>query len=324
MRLPPTFGLLVVAAIGCKETESSKPFATPSANASSAGNSGSAASCGIKSKELETWLRAAYDEGMAPPAPYKSMGMRLVERNDGDAWAWFGSALLLDTSTMKLDFERLGPPKEKNYKKLSEQLKQQAQVALSAGISMGLDVYIHPDTSWETVVSVLTPVAQTGIRTVGIVFEAPSKLEAPKSDLIEKMHNVDEARRKSDSIEENVSGDPAEKALSNCRPAVSLLHDIRKRELTTKEKTAMFAKRAPGAWQSCRCRTRPDVLKAIQWHWLGRGYGPPTRSIKLQLANAGEKDAKKISGPKTEPWSKMAEKVVEALKEKRRLSFVVE
>ena len=127
-----------------------------------------------------------------------------------------------------------------------------------------------------------------------------------------------------DPFEEAALAGPADKALAKCRPAVSLLQDIGKRELTAKEKNASWAKRAPGAWQSCRCRVDDDTFKAMQWHWLGRTYGPPTRTVKVLLSPADDKEAQKVAAPKAEPWSKVAEKVVQASKSGKRISLATE
>ena len=87
-------------------------------------------------------------------------------------WAWHGASLLFDDKAVQLDFERLGAPgEEASNKKLTEQLEARAKMALAAGMSMGLDVYIHQDTPWETVVALLNLAVGSGFRAVGLVFE---------------------------------------------------------------------------------------------------------------------------------------------------------
>lgn len=321
MRFRTSLFLVALAAVGCKQESATKPSSSASATASAP----SVASCGDKSKELGAWMTAANAEGMGPPAPFEQMRMKLVARGDGDPWAWHGASLLFDQKAVQLDFDRLGVPgEEASKKKLAEQLEARAKTALAAGISMGLDVYIHRDTPWETVVVLLDQAAASGFRTVGLVFEGPSKVKAPSSPLLAELVKADARRRDADPFEEAAPAGPADKAFAKCRPAISLLQDIGKRELTPKEKTATFAKRAPGAWQSCRCRIDDDALMALQWHWLGRTYGPPTRSVKVLLSPADDQDAAKVAAPKSKPWSEVADKVVQAAKSGKRVSLAIE
>ena len=322
MRLCSSFCFLALATVGCKDPAPSKPKEAPSATASAP----TSASCAKQAEDLGAWLKAVNDEGMGPPPPYQQMGMKLVPRNDGDPWAWFGAAMLVDKGAVQLDFDKLGAPSDSaTLEKLVEQLKQRAGVALAAGISMGLDVYIHKDTPWEMVVAVFDPAVASGFRTVGVVFEGPSKIEAPSSSLLAALDAADQKRREDgDPLDDIAPAGPADKAFAKCRPAISVLREAGKRELTPKEKNEFFVKRAPGAWLSCQCRADQDAIRAVQWHWLGRTYGPPTRSVKLLLTSADDKEATKVSGAKTEPWSKMADKVVEASKSGKRVALTVE
>lgn len=323
MRLCSCLCLIVLATAGCKDDTANRSE-SPAA-ASAAASASGVASCGARAKALAAWMKAATGEGMGPPAPFDQTSIKLVSRDDGDPWAWHGAALLFDNEAVQLDFEKLGAPSDATAKeKLAQQLKQRAEVALAAGISMGLDVYVHRDTPWETVVAVLEPAVASGFRTVGLVFEGPAEAQAPSSPLLAALVKADQVRREADPLEDFASPEPAHKALARCRPAISILREIGKRELTPKEKASFFAKRAPGAWQSCRCRSDDDAFKALQWHWLGRTYGPPTRSIKLLLATADDGEAEKVSAKGSEPWSKVAPTVVEASKSGKRLAFMVQ
>ncbi len=314
--------LLALAAAGCKEDAPAKPSGAASASASAT----TVASCAEQSKVLGAWMKAANSEGMGPPAPFRKRKIDLVARSDGDPWAWFGAALLVDADAVQLDFDALGPPgKDETKGKLEAQLKQRAKTALAAGISMGIDVYLDDDTSWEAVVSALSPVIATGFRTAGFVFQGPSKVEPPKSPLLAKLMEADEARRKAaDPLGAPEPASPAIEALSSCRAVVSIVKSIGKRELTPKEKNGFWSKRAPGAWQSCRCRGSQETLEALQWHWLGRSYGPPTRSFKVLLSDADDAEATSVKAPKSAPWKEVADKVVQAAKSGKRVALVIE
>lgn len=310
-------GSMAIAATGCDEKKPAPPSIAPSATASSP-----VASCADRSKRLGEWLEAAKNEGMGPPPPYEQMQMKLVESSDGDPWAWFGAALLVNKDALQLDFEKIGPPSEDSSReKLSASLKQRAQSALAAGISMGLDLYIHPDTPWSSVTALFDAVAASGFRTVGIVFAAPTKLQSPKSDLLAALRDADQKGSEQDLPIDEPVPDPADKALSACRPAISLLREIGKREMTAKDKVELFAQRAPGAWQSCLCRVDEDVIKTLHWHWLARSYGPPTRSFKLLVAAGGDKEATTIAAGTQDPWSKVSGEIVRASKDGKRVAF---
>jgi hypothetical protein len=279
---------------------------------SSTGSAPSVASCAKRAEDLGSWLATLKDEGAGPPVSLRDANVDLVARSDGDAWAWHGAALLLSGSAIHLDREKLGAPSDaRTLDDLAAQLKSRAQVALSAGVSLGLDVYVDAKTPWGTVVAALDAAVKAGFRTVGFVFAAPAKLDAPTSTLIAELAKADEAGGDDDPLEPVTTG-PADKALASCRPAISVLQEIGKRDLGVREKVEFFAKRAPGAWQACGCRADEQALRSVPWHWSGRANGAPTRSFTLVLGTKSDKETSLVSAAKSDLWSKVAEKIVGA------------
>lgn len=312
--------LPVVFALGCKDP--APP--SPSVSASSTGSAPSVASCAKRAEDLGSWLATLKDEGAGPPVSLRDANVDLVVRSDGDAWAWNGAALLLSSSAIHLDHETLGAPSDAGtLDKLATQLKSRAQVALSAGVSLGLDLYVDAKTPWGTVVAALEASVKAGFRTVGFVFAAPGKLEGPSSTLLGELANADEVGGNDDPLAPATTG-PGDKALATCRPAISVLQEIVKRDLGAREKVEFFAKRAPGAWQACGCRADEQALRSLPWHWSGRANGPPTRSFKVVLGTKSDKETSLVSAAKSDLWSKVAEKVVGAAASDKRVVLAAE
>lgn len=301
--------LSIVLALGCKDPAPPSPAANPS----STGSAPSVASCAKRAEDLGSWLTNLKDEGAGPTVSLKDAGVDLVPRTDGDAWAWHGAAVLISDSAVQVDRENVGASSDSaTQDKLASLLKSRAQVALSAGVSLGLDLYIDASTPWGTVVAALDGANKAGFRTVGFVFAASTKLEAPSSTLLGELAKADEAGGEDDDPLAPATTGPADKALASCRPAVSVVQEIGKRDLGAREKVEFFVKRAPGAWQACGCRADEQALRSLAWHWSGRGNGPPTRTIKVVLAAKADKEATVVSAAKSDAWSKVAEKVVGA------------
>ena len=312
--------LPIVFALGCKDPAPPSPSVSPS----STGSAPSVASCAKRAEDLGSWLAALKDEGAGPPVSLRDANVDLVARSDGDAWAWHGAALLLSGSAIHLDREKLGAPSDAGtLRELAAQLKSRAQVALSAGVSLGLDVYVDAKTPWGTVVAALDAAVKAGFRTVGFVFAAPAKLDAPTSTLIAELAKADEAGGDDDPLEPVTTG-PADKALASCRPAISVLQEIGKRDLGAREKVEFFAKRAPGAWQACGCRADEQALRSVPWHWSGRANGAPTRSFTLVLGTKSDKETSLVSAAKSDLWSKVVEKVVGAAASGKRVVLAAE
>ncbi len=320
MRARSFLWMPVFVALGCKDPAPPPP--SPSATATNSASH--LAPCAKRAQDLGAWLATLKDEGAGPPVSLAEANVDLVPRTDGDVWAWHGAAVLLSGSAVQLDREKIGAPSEPGtQQKLVTAFKSRAQVALSAGVSLGLDVYVDAKTPWGNVVATLDAAAGAGFRTVGFVFAAPAKLEAPSSALLGELAKADETGGDDDPLAPATTG-PADKALASCRPAVSVLQEIGTRDLGAREKVEFFAKRAPGSWQACGCRADDQALRSLAWHWSGRGNGPPTRAITVMLGTKADKETSAVSAAKSDLWSKVAEKVVAAAATDKRVVLAAE
>ena len=277
-------------------------------------------------EKMSAWLTTLLQEGAGPTAPLQEANIQLASLEQGELWAWHGAAVIVSSSVLQIDRERLGSPQESTTSdKLQAAFKARSQSALSAGFSLGIDLHIDENTPWETVVSVHQAGAKAGIRTAGLVFAGASDLEPPTCPVLEELVGTSKTDEPpSDDLLSSEAPSPEQKALESCRPAVSILRDIAKRDLGGKERLENYVKRAPLAWQACDCRGDERAVRAIAWYWSGRHHGPPTRTIRISLGVKGEKDTMTVSASKTDPWSKVSQSVIEAAQSNRRLVFAVE